>query len=87
MKNMPIIKSAIKRVKTTEKANAANSSQLSKMRTAVKKFEKAKTAGAENVEQLFNEAVSAIDKAQSKGLIKANKAARDKSRMAARLAK
>ena len=81
---MPIIKSAIKRVKTT---NAKNSSQLSKMRTAVKKFEKAKTAGADNVEQLFNEAVSAIDKAQSKGLIKANKAARDKSRMAARLAK
>ena len=39
---MPIIKSAIKRVKTTEKANAKNSSQLSKMRTAVKKFEKAK---------------------------------------------
>ena len=38
---MPIIKSAIKRVKTTEKANAKNSSQLSKMRTAVKKFEKA----------------------------------------------
>ena len=84
---MPIIKSAIKRVKTTEKAIAKNSSQLSKMRTAVKKFEKAKTAGADNVEQLFNEAVSAIDKAQSKGLIKANKAARDKSRMAARLAK
>ena len=84
---MPIIKYAIKRVKTTENANAKNSSQLSKMRTAVKKFEKAKTAGADNVEQLFNEAVSAIDKAQSKGLIKANKAARDKSRMAARLAK
>ena len=84
---MPIIKSAIKRVKTSEKANSRNSSQLSKMRTAVKKFEKAKTAGADNVEQLFNEAVSAIDKAQSKGLIKANKAARDKSRMAARLAK
>lgn len=39
---MPIIKSAIKRVKTTEKANAKNSSQLSKMRTAVKKFEKLK---------------------------------------------
>ena len=35
----------------------------------------------------YREAVSAVDKAQSKGLIKANKAARDKSRMAARLAK
>lgn len=84
---MPIIKSAIERVKTNEKANARNSSQLSKMRTAIKKFEKAKTVGSDNVEALYREAVSAVDKAQSKGLIKANKAARDKSRMAARLAK
>lgn len=84
---MPIIKSAIERVKTNEKANARNSSQLSKMRTAIKKFEKAKTVGADNVEALYREAVSAVDKAQSKGLIKANKASRDKSRMAARLAK
>ena len=47
---MPIIKSAIERVKTNEKANARNSAELSKMRTAIKKFEKAKTAGAEDVE-------------------------------------
>ena len=84
---MPIIKSAIKRVKTNEKANARNSAELSKMRTAIKKFEKAKTAGAEDVEKLYREAVSAVDRAHSKGLIKANKAARDKSRMAARLTK
>ena len=84
---MPIIKSAIERVKTNEKANARNSAELSKMRTAIKKFEKARTAGAEDVEELYREAVSAVDRAHSKGLIKANKAARDKSRMAARLAK
>ena len=84
---MPIIKSAIERAKTNEKANARNSAELSKMRTAIKKFEKAKTAGAEDVEKLYREAVSAVDRAHSKGLIKANKAARDKSRMAARLAK
>ena len=84
---MPIIKSAIERVKTNEKANARNSAELSKMRTAIKKFEKAKTAGAEDVEKLYREAVSAVDRAHSKGLIKANKAARDKSRMAARLSK
>lgn len=84
---MPIIKSAIERVKTNEKANARNSAELSKMRTAIKKFEKAKTAGAEDVEKLYREAVSAVDRAHSKGLIKANKAARNKSRMAARLAK
>ena len=46
---MPIIKSAIKRVKVNEKANDRNSAQLSKMRTAIKKFEKAKTAGVDNV--------------------------------------
>ncbi|HIZ95342.1 MAG TPA: 30S ribosomal protein S20 [Candidatus Ligilactobacillus excrementavium] len=84
---MPIIKSAMNRVKTNEKANVRNTAQLSEMRSAVKKFENAKTAGADNVEELFNQAVSAVDKAHSKGLIKANKAARDKSRMAARLAK
>ena len=84
---MPIIKSAIKRVKTSEKANSRNSSQLSKMRTAVKKFEKAVTAGADNIEELYQAPVSPVDKAASKGLIKANKAARDKSRMAARLTK
>ena len=84
---MPIIKSAIKRVKTNEKANIRNSAELSTMRTALKKFEKAVTKGNDDVEKLHQEAVSAVDKALSKGLIKANKAAREKSRMAARLAK
>ncbi|KRM12509.1 30S ribosomal protein S20 [Paucilactobacillus suebicus] len=84
---MPIIKSAIERVRVNEKAQARNASQLSTMRTAVKNFEKGKTAGADNLEELFNNALSAIDRAHSKGLIKANKAARDKSRLAARYAK
>ncbi|MCK8607326.1 MULTISPECIES: 30S ribosomal protein S20 [Apilactobacillus] len=79
---MPVIKSAIERVKTNEKANKRNASQLSVMRTAVKKFESANAKGAENVEELFNNAISALDRAKSKGLIKANKAARDKSRLA-----
>ncbi len=85
--SLPIIKSAIKRVGTNKKANAKNSAQLSAMRTAIKKFETAKTANAENVEDLYRQAVSAIDKAKSRGLIKPNNAARNKSRLAARLAK
>ncbi|MCH4123178.1 MAG: 30S ribosomal protein S20 [Levilactobacillus sp.] len=84
---MPIIKSAIERAKTNVKANERNSAQLSAMRTAVKRFEQAKTAGADNAEDLFRQASAAVDKAASKGLIKRNKASRDKSRMAARLAK
>ncbi|MCP9328437.1 30S ribosomal protein S20 [Liquorilactobacillus satsumensis] len=84
---MPIIKSAIKRVTTNEKANVRNAAKLSATRSAVKKFENAKTAGADNVDELYKAAVKAINQAKSKGLIKANKAARDKSRLAARLAK
>ena len=40
---MPIIKSAIERVRTSEKAEARNASQLSQMRTAIKKFEDRKS--------------------------------------------
>ena len=64
---MPIIKSAIERVRTSEKAQARNASQMS-----------------ENLDDLYKAAISAIDRAHSKGLIKANKAARDKSRLTAR---
>ncbi|KRM94039.1 30S ribosomal protein S20 [Lentilactobacillus senioris] len=78
---MPIIKSAIERVKTNEKANRRNAAQLSTMRTAVKKFEKAQAAGASDASELYTKAISAVDHAKSKGLIKANKAARDKSRL------
>ncbi|WP_172187147.1 30S ribosomal protein S20 [Lentilactobacillus kribbianus] len=84
---MPIIKSAIERVKTNEKANARNTAEMSTMRTAIKKFEKAADNGASDANELFREAVSAIDHAKSKGLIKTNKANRDKSRLSAKLAK
>ena len=84
MKVLPIIKSAIERVKTSAKAEARNASQLSHMRTAIKKFDKAKLAGEGDLEKLYKDAISAIDRAHSKGLIKANKAARDKSRLSAR---
>lgn len=84
---MPNIESAIKRVKTSEAANAKNSSQLSAMRTAIKKFDQAVEAGAENADVLYKEASKAIDMAETKGLIHKNKANRDKSRLAAKLAK
>ncbi len=85
--SLPIIKSAIERAKTNVKANERNSAQLSSMRTAVKKFEKAVTNHDDNAAELYKAASSAVDRAASKGLIKTNKASRDKSRMAARLAK
>lgn len=78
---MPQIKSAIKRVTTSRKANEVRSAQKSSMRTAVKAFLEAKENNAENSAELYTTAIRAIDMAASKGLIHANKAARDKSRL------
>ncbi|WP_332647003.1 30S ribosomal protein S20 [Lysinibacillus sp. 54212] len=79
---MPNIKSAIKRVKVAEKANAANSQAKSAMRTTVKKAEQALATGAENAQELVVAASKALDKAASKGLIHKNAASRKKSRLA-----
>ncbi|MFO7315622.1 MAG: 30S ribosomal protein S20 [Bacilli bacterium] len=83
---MPNIKSAIKRVKTTKKANVANAQAKSAMRTAVKKAEQAIASGADNAQELVIQATKALDKAASKGLIHKNAASRKKSRLAKKLA-
>ncbi|OJG75917.1 30S ribosomal protein S20 [Enterococcus quebecensis] len=87
MKEMPNIESAIKRVRTNANKNAQNSSQKNAMRTAIKKFEDAVAAGADNVDALYKEAARAVDMAETKGLIHKNKASRDKSRLSKKLAK
>ncbi|KRM36597.1 hypothetical protein FC83_GL002471 [Agrilactobacillus composti DSM 18527 = JCM 14202] len=51
------------------------------MRTAVKKFETAVAANSDDRTALYTQAISAVDRAKSKGLIKANKAANAKSRL------
>lgn len=79
---MPNIKSAIKRVKVNEKANAANTVAKSAMRTAIKKAEVALTEKADNAQELLKAATKSVDKAASKGLIHKNAAARTKSRLA-----
>lgn len=84
---MPQIKSAIKRVITSDKANKRNASDLSKLRTQVRKFKEAVAANADNVNDLHIEAARALDKAASKGLISKNKANRDKSRLTKQVAK
>ena len=57
------------------------------MRTAVKKFKTATEQNADNSQDLYKAAARAIDMANSKGLIKKNKAGRDKSRLSALLNK
>ncbi|HWL13100.1 MAG TPA: 30S ribosomal protein S20 [Ureibacillus sp.] len=79
---MPNIKSAIKRVKVAEKANAANAQAKSAMRTTVKKAEQALANNADNASELVVAASKALDSAASKGLIHKNAAARKKSRLA-----
>lgn len=78
---MSNIESAIKRVYTSTNANVRNPSQINAMRTATKKSEEAVVAGADNVDALYNEAVKAVDMAATKGLIRKNKANRDKIRL------
>ncbi|MGR3765098.1 30S ribosomal protein S20 [Rossellomorea sp. NS-SX7] len=78
---MPNIKSAIKRVKTSNERNAQNATVKSSMRTAVKKAEAAAANGAENVKELTNDAIRQLDKAAQKGLIHKNAADRQKSRL------
>ena len=83
---MPNIKSAIKRVKVTEKKNLRNRMLKSAMRTTVKKYEAAVAGGSADAAMLSVTA-SAIDKAAAKGVISKNAANRKKARMAKRLAK
>ncbi|RAK22452.1 small subunit ribosomal protein S20 [Anoxybacillus vitaminiphilus] len=83
---MPNIKSAIKRVKTSNKRRAQNASQKSAMRTAIKKFEALVEAkDVEKAQAAFIIASKKIDKAASKGLIHKNAASRHKSRLAKKL--
>lgn len=79
---MPNIKSAIKRVKTSEARNAQNTTAKSSMRTAVKKAEAAvATNDATAAKEALVTAASKLDKAAAKGLIHKNAAARKKSRL------
>lgn len=80
---MPNIKSAIKRVKTTNQRNAQNAAQKSAMRTAVKKVEAAiANKDVEAAKASASNAAKQLDKAATKGLIHKNAAARKKSRLA-----
>jgi small subunit ribosomal protein S20 len=83
---MPNIKSAIKRVKVTEKKNLRNRMVKSATRTIVKKFEAAVAAGNADAAQL-SVASGAVDRAVAKGVMHKNAANRKKARLAKRLAK
>ena len=78
---MPNIKSAMKRVKVSNKKNIANSSKKSALRKKIKSARLALESGAADAAEKVKVATVALDEAASKGLIHKNKAARDKSRL------
>lgn len=84
---MPNIKSAEKRVHTSEKRRAYNRSIKSRVKTLVKRFEEAVQGGVkETAEERYRIAASALDRAAAKGVVHKNLAARKKSNMARKLA-
>ena len=79
---MPIIKSSKKSVKTDKAQTVANNVYTKTVKNAIKNTEKAIAAGdAEKARELYKDVVKSIDKATSKGLIKKNTCAREKSRL------
>ncbi len=85
-KKNPRLASGRKRVRQDSKINAANTSLRSKYRTVVKNVDKAVLAGdASKATALFLTAQSVIDSIADKGIFHKNKAARDKSRLAAKV--
>jgi small subunit ribosomal protein S20 len=79
---MPNIKSSKKAVKTIAKKTANNHELKATVKNCIKNCDKAIAAGDKKAASLkLSEAQKTIDKAQSKGLVKANTAAREKSRL------
>ena len=84
---MPNIKSAKKRVLVNEANRLENKNVRKAYREAVKAFEVAVANGEKNLEELYKAAVSGVDKAWSKGVLKRNTADRKKAHLAKLLAK
>jgi small subunit ribosomal protein S20 len=78
--------SGLKRARQDIKLNAANTALRSKFRTVIKNVQKAVASGDKaKATELFRSAQPVIDSIADKGLFHKNKAARHKSRLAARV--
>lgn len=75
-----------KRARQDVKLNAANTALRSKFRTVIKNVQKAVVAGDKTkAAELFKTAQAVIDSVADKGIFHKNKAARDKSRLSAKV--
>ena len=85
---LPNIKSAKKRVLVNETKAMQNKAAKSALKTTLKKFDAALTAGDKAVAEVaYKAAVKAVDQAALKGLLHKNNAARKKSSMTLKLNK
>jgi small subunit ribosomal protein S20 len=81
---MPSHKSAEKRDRQKKRRNERNKLNVGKMRTALKKARAAVDAKSTDAKNLVAQAVSLVDRAVTKGVIKKNAAARYVSRLTRR---
>ena len=85
-KKHPRLASGRKPARQDVKLNAANTSLRSKYRTSVKNVEKAVAAGDKaKATEAFGKMQSVVDTIADKGIFHKNKAARDKSRLSAKV--
>ena len=84
---MPNIKSAKTIRISIETKTLQNRATKKAYKEAIKAFEAAVKENASNKEELYNEAISKIDKAWTKGVLKKNTASRKKSSLAKMLNK
>jgi len=79
---LPVIKSAKKRVRVSEKQRLRNRSMRSLCKTNITKAEKLIQSGElEAAREAVAEAVSSLDRAAEKGILHPNNSARRKSRL------
>lgn len=84
---MPNIKSAKKRVKVGVKKAGQNKSEISNMKTVLKKADAAIESNAADKDEAVRAAIKTVDKAASKGLIHKKNAAHKKAALASKLKK
>lgn len=83
---MANIKSAIKRIETTERRTLRNRIFKSIVKTEIKKFEAAVNSGnLEEAKVLLSRTAHVLDKASAKGILHKNAVSRKKSRLAIKL--
>jgi small subunit ribosomal protein S20 len=83
---MANIQSAKKRIRVTEAKTLRNTMLKSALKTKIKKFEAAIVTGnVEDAKVTYVNVAKALDMAVTKGILHINKAARKKSRLAAKL--